>query len=332
MIAATPEMITWAIWWAVLLVSISLDSLFCGLETGIYVTNKVRLDLHADAGRRPAVFLQGMLADPRNLLIVLLIGTNLCRYTTTFSITAMFILAGCGANSQWLTIAVATPVLFVLADSVPKGVFQRLGATGVYRLCWLLRAADVIFRITGLSLLVRGISGALMRLSRTARTSRATLAASGLSAIVAEGRASGVLTDFQSVMAGRIEHIAEVTLADVMVPMSKVVTAPLTVSREQLRQIMSDYNYSRVPLLDNDDRVAGVLDIYESLISDDDAAPADKKTDPLILPADMNITDALYRMQHGHAALAVVEADGKHAGIVTIKDLVEEIVGELEAW
>ena len=55
-------------------------------------------------------------------------------------------------------------------------------------------------------------------------------------------------------------------------------------------------------------------------------------TDPLVLPAETTVTTALYRMRRSHQAMAVVSRNKKHVGIVTIKDLVEEIVGELEAW
>ena len=69
------------------------------------------------------------------------------------------------------------------------------------------------------------------------------------------------------------------------------------------------------------------------MIFDDQAAPREKMTAPLVLPDQAPVTDALYRMQRAHAAMAVVSgAKGRHVGIVTLKDLVEEIVGELEAW
>jgi CBS domain containing-hemolysin-like protein len=56
-------------------------------------------------------------------------------------------------------------------------------------------------------------------------------------------------------------------------------------------------------------------------------------TPPLVLARETPVTEALYGMQRAHAAMAVVSGhDGRHVGIVTLKDLVEEIVGELEAW
>lgn len=56
-------------------------------------------------------------------------------------------------------------------------------------------------------------------------------------------------------------------------------------------------------------------------------------TEPPDLPSDTTVTDALYSMKQANAPMAAVTDDsGRHIGIVTIKDLVEEIVGELEAW
>ena len=97
-------------------------------------------------------------------------------------------------------------------------------------------------------------------------------------------------------------------------------------------QLASRHAYSRLPLTDDHDSVTGILDIYEVLLDDAGAAPCDLATAPLPLPAEMSVTDALYRMQRGRINMAVVESGSAHVGIVTIKDLVEEIVGELEAW
>lgn len=332
MIAALPEWSSWLIWPAVMLVAMCFDALFSGLETGVYVMNKLRLELHVEAGHRPARRLQRMLADTRNLLSVLLIGVNVARYADTFCITALFILAGYGRQAEWLSLAVATPTLFVFTESVPKAVFHRSGAPAVYRCSGLLRVSDIAFKITGVSYLVRGVSWLTMTLFGRRRAQGGLLAPPGLAAVVAEGRASGALTQFQSIMADRIANISEVTLADVMVPMSRVMRAPAGVTRDELRRLIREHNYSRVPVMDERGGVVGVLDVYEALIDEGDAPPEEHTTLPLVLPSAMVVTEALWRMQRTRTPLAVVARNERPVGIVTVKDLVEEIVGELRAW
>lgn len=319
---------TWAIWSAVLVVATLFVGLYCGLETGIYVLNKIRLDLRAEAGDRRARLLRRMLRRPNNLLAVLLIGTNLSSYTVTFAVTTMFVLAGSGHAAQWYALAVATPLLFVFGDSVPKDVFHRLSGTLTYRLSWLLAASDVAFKVTGLSPLIRGVSWLLTRPLRARRP----IADERLAAVFAEGRASGVLTHMQSVMADRVMQIGDVTLADAMVPIDQVTWVRRDVGRDELLQLVRQSSYSRLPVRDEAGLAVGVLDIYDVLADEQLDRPADCMTEPLCLPATMTVTDALYRMQRAHRMMAVVTTGDKPAGIVTIKDLVEEIVGELEEW
>ena len=320
-------------WLAVLVGGVVMTGLYCGLETGIYVINKFRLDLRAESGHRPARRLKRIVDDYNNLLAVLLIGTNVAAYAATFAVSAMFALAGTGHATEWYTIAVATPILFIFGESVPKNVFQRLAERTVYRLSWPLRASSVLFNACGICPLVRGFSWLLMRLIPGRHKGGFHAYHEGLAAIVAEGRASGVLTHFQSVMADRVMQIGQVHLSDVMVPLGAAVTAPAGVARDELVDIIRDHNYSRVPLLDEAGSVVAILDVYKVLLDRSDAEARALAADPLVLPAEAGVTDALYRMQRLRETMAVVEdAESAHVGIVTIKDLVEEIVGELEAW
>jgi len=318
----------WATWSAVLVTATGLCGLYCGLETGTYVLNKIRLDLRAEAGDRRARLLRRMLARPNRLLAVLLIGTNLSSYAVTFAVTTMFVLAGHGEGAEWYALAVATPLLFVLGDSVPKGVFRRLAETLTYRLSWLLAVSDVLFNVTGLAPLVRGVSWLVMLPMRRRRS----VADERLSMIFAEGHASGVLTHMQSVMVDRVMHIADVTLADVMVPLAEVVSIRPDTTRPELLEIVRQSNHSRLPVLGESGQVVGILDIYDVLTDQAVARPAERMGTPLALPAETTVTEALYRMQREHRMMAVVQADARPAGLVTIKDLVEEIVGELEEW
>lgn len=329
-VGQTAELLAWL---AVLAGGVAMTGLYCGLETGIYVINKFRLDLRAESGDRSARRLKDILDNYSNLLAVLLIGTNVAAYAATFAVSAMFMIAGAGHSTEWYTIATATPILFILGEAVPKNVFQRLAEQIVYRLVWVLRASSFLLNACGVCPLVRGFSWLLMRLIPGGRGGGFHAHHEGLAAIVAEGRASGVLTHFQSVMADRIMQIAEVHLDDVMVPLSAAVWARPDVGRDELIDTIRDHNYSRLPLLDEAGRVVAILDVYQVLLDSSGSVPGDLATEPLVLPAGTGVTDALYRMQRLGATMAVVEdADGRHVGIATIKDLVEEIVGELEAW
>jgi len=318
---------TWLGWALLLVVAVGLTALFCGMETGIYVLNKVRLDLRAEAGNRRARRMRRMLASPNNLLAVLLIGTNLSSYAAAFAVTTMFVLGGSGHAAQWYALAVTTPLLFVLGDSVPKDVFQRLAETLVYRLSGLLAAANVLFRVTGLSPLVRSVSWLVMLPLR-----RLGEGEERLSAIFAEGAAAGVLSHMQSAMVDRVMHISDVYLADVMVPMEQVVCIAPDVGRAEMLERVRQNRYSRLPVRGASGEVIGVLDVYDVLAEEAVERPADRMRDALSLPETMPVTEALYRMQRGHCMMAVVRSGGRPAGIVTIKDLVEEIVGELQEW
>ena len=326
---ATADILAYAPWAAGMVAGMALRGLFAGMETGVYVLNKIRLDLRAEQGLRSARRLRRLMQNPNNLLAVLLIGTNVTSYFATVCLTSMLILAGLGASVEWITIFLWTPVLFIFAESVPKNVYQRLAERAVYATSPLLSIANALLLLCGASPLVRGFGAALMKLVR--RGQQADLFAhAGISAVMAEGHASGVLTHFQTVMADRVSRIGTVTLGDVMVPMGRVVSAPVGVDRDALRETFRDHNYSRLPLIGDDGRVAGVLDIYDALTG---AAPTAESMTPAVrLSADLNITDALYRMQRTGTMLAVVESGDRDIGIVTVKDLVEEIVGELQAW
>ena len=333
MIAAAGESLGWLLWPAVIAAAVATDAFFCGMETGVYVVNKARLDLRAEAGSRAARVLRGLLSDSNRLLAVILIGTNLAAYTATFGITSLYKSAGFDDQSAgWYALATATPLLFIFGESVPKNVFQQLSEKLVYRLAWLLELAGVVFRTCGALPLVKGFSTGLLRLLPLGRRRSSPLGHEGVAAVMSEGVASGLLTASQSAMAERVMHIGEVSLADVATPMSRVVWVPAAATREQVLDQVQVSDYSRLPVLDAGGAVVGILNIYDVLADEDGTSPAAKAAAPFFLPAEICVTDALYRLQRAGAVMAIVGRDGETVGLVTVKDLVEEIVGELYAW
>lgn len=328
---AESSVFTEAALWVVLAFSIVMSAFFKATETGIYVVNKVRLDLRAEGGDPAARRLRKLLGDPSSVLLAILVGVNLADYASAFSATTLLTLWGVSQAEWWALVAV-TPVMFILGESVPKNLIQRLGERLMYPLSGLLRISVAIMNAVGLAPVAKGFMWLTLKLTR-AHPKRSPLGYEGISAIVAEGQASGVLSHFQTIMADRIMHIQEVRLRNVMIPMSRVVSAPRDISRAGLLELLRHHEYSRLPLTDERGQITGVLDIYDVLNAPEQEAPAARMVEPLFLDGQMTVTQALYQMQHSHKMMAVVlGAGGKHVGIATIKDIVEEIVGELEAW
>jgi putative hemolysin len=324
---------SWIAWGAVLAVCLALAGLLAGMETGIYVLNRIRLDLRSEAGGAAARTLRRMLDRPAHLLAVLLVGNNLAVYWATFAVSAMLVLAGRREYVELYALAVTAPLMLVLGESVPKNVFQRLTETLTYRMAGLLAAVDRVLTATGMVPLVRGVSWVLFRALRVRAASRRPLGREGLAAVVAEGHASGALTHSQSIMADRVMNIADVCLKDVMIPMAKVHAASASAGRERLVALAAEVNHSRLPVVDETGHVTGILDVLDILTCDGDSFSPQRIRTPLVLSSQEGVTDALYQMQRQNAHMAVVRDDrGAHVGIVTIKDLVEEIVGPLEAW
>jgi CBS domain containing-hemolysin-like protein len=318
---------------AVLAASLACGFLFSGLETGVYTLNKVRLELRASSGHVGARRLAEMLGSGDRLLVVLLIGSNLVEYVTTWAIVRLFLQAGTGEHAaSFYTELIATTAIFILGESLPKNVFRLHAERLVYRWSWFLRAANRLFTVTGLLPLVSGVSWAMLRLVRGGKPGP-TLSEERMAEIFAEGQAGGAMTHTQTVMADRVMRLRSVSLAAAMVPLHKVATVAPDATRQELLRVVASTNFSRLPVRAGSGAILGVLDVYDVLADEDVQRPTERMTDPLILIETYSISDALYHMQRSHRRMAVVaSAAGRHVGIVTIKDLVEEIVGELEAW
>ena len=322
--------------WVALLAGMALSFIYSGMETGIYVVNKVRLDLRAEAGRRRAVRLAKMLARPDRPLMVILIGNNLANYLASAGLVVILTARGV-VRSDVYSVAILTPLVFLFCELLPKNLFQRHGETLAYVFSAFLSLSRRLFALLGLTALVRGLMWVVFALAGRREYRRAAaLAGSGdrLAGILAEGQASGVLTHMQSIIAERVVNIGQVRLRDVMVPLDQAALVPESVTPEQLRELLASSDHPRFGVYSGErENVVGMLNAYDVLLDETGASPASHVTTPAKLLEDMGVTEALVRLQQDRTVVGFVFSDaGRCVGLVSVKDLVEEIVGELEEW
>jgi CBS domain containing-hemolysin-like protein len=149
-----------------------------------------------------------------------------------------------------------------------------------------------------------------------------------------ESREEGVLSAHDDWMARNIMKLEKTRLRDVMVPMERVVSVPRNATVDDLRNISKTRVYSRIPVYDGDKgNIVGLVGLVEYLCDCSGKPVAEFIRRAPRLKESMSVNEALLtlRRTRDHMGL-VVDNNDKVIGIATIKDLVEEIVGELEEW
>jgi len=329
---------TWL--WAGAALGLLIAALANGTETGLYRLNRIRLRLRADAGDRRARTLIDLLADLRGMIIVCLIGTNAGAFLATALGTVLVASAGWVARPEAVEVlatAIVAPILFVFADVVPKSIFTAEADHWMYPLARPMKAAYVLLRRIGVLPALNGLSNLVLRLIRRREAAADPFhPRERLRAILREGAAEGVISGYQHELAGKVLGLREQLVHAVMIPIGRAAAVPADIDRQGFLAELRRHSFSRLPVWEGRrENVVGIVRILDVLAAGD--RPLDMKAlmnrDFTAVPPDMTVAQALLRLRKARAPIAVVRDDkGRAVGLITVKDLVEEVVGELAEW
>ncbi|MEZ6183729.1 MAG: CNNM domain-containing protein [Planctomycetota bacterium] len=305
------------------------SALFSGVETGAYRFNRTRHRIRVAEESRAAKLVSALTGDMTSFVIVCLIGTNLFNVLVSFSTTAFLESLQLGNPELVATLTVA-PLLFLLGEVAPKELFRRHPNRLLYAfappvavfafLCrpatWLLRQVTRLLRLFGLN---------------PDDDERGLLAQQRLRQAISAGAAGGTLTDYQERLAGNIFSLHGRTAEHVMVPLRDLDTIEVSTELEAAQGYVRQRGRTRYPVYKNRvDAVVGVITLYDLLFEERPGLTVRNYVeDVLRVPPDEGVAQVLLRMRQARSKLAVVERGGQALGIVTLKDLVEEITGEL---
>jgi putative hemolysin len=324
------------------LLMITLAGLFAGSETGIYRLSRLRLRLGVEKGRWSSILLATALHDSSGLLLTLLVGTNLSHYVATSSITSIFLRAAASERAAEIYATLLTaPLLFVFSELVPKNVFLHRADRLTSLVAPLLYVSHKLFTWCGIVPLLKLTSRLFARLLGSPATPEITVMTSQsqqVRALLRDTREEGLLSTVQSEMLDRIVNIPGVRLDAVMVPLSRVQMVEIHCDRAMLLEQLRRHALTRLLVWQEaPENVVGFLDIYEALGADEEFTSVERFLQPLrSMDAGTPIIDALEVMRREQRKIILVtRRRGKRAvpaGIVTMKDLVEELMGELAEW
>jgi putative hemolysin len=313
-----------------------LESFFSGTETGMYSLNRFRLGARAEGGDADALRLQKLLSRPGNLICTLLLGTNLSIYVATAQCTNLMDSLTVWSNPMIpaiLTTVVMSPLVLVFAEMTPKELFRRRADTLPYDVSRSVKVLSVAFKIP--VLVIRGIVSVLERwLGLSGEKEDLLFSRQELVDLISVGAKEGVISSHQADMARKVMKLHKVKLGDVMTPLDSITMIEQNASVQTLLDVADGRRHSRIPVFAKiKTDIVGVVNIFDVFYEPDRGQNVSDYVEPLIrLPRETLTSYALAALQKKKRVIVLVEGDGVPVGIVTIKDLVEEIAGDLSDW
>jgi putative hemolysin len=307
-----------------------LEGFFATAEIAMVSANRRRLRHRADAGHRSAGLALKLLARPEHLLATTLLGAYMAAAANTILVTA-FWLDALGPAGEVPALLTLPPVLLILGEIIPKSIGRQQATLLAERMAPILWMASII--IYPATLLLGGISRMVLVLIGVRKTGQFPfITREDLRLVVTKTGPEVDLEGKERIFIHRILQFSLRTVKEVMVPLVRVTAIPDTLTVGQALEEFRTTRYSRLPVYHHRiDNLIGVLHDFDLLGEDGHERTLKTYMRPVnYVPELKKIDRLLSEMQRQGIHLAVVVDEyGGAVGIVTIEDLLEEIVGEI---
>lgn len=304
---------------------VALSAFFSSAETAIMASGRVKLTHQMEKGKRGAEQALRLLEKPGPVLATILVGNNLVNVSAAALATVIW-------GPLWATV-ILTLVLLVAAEVTPKTLAASMPEEWARRVALPIRAS--IFVLRPLAWIVTVIAEVFLYLILgSKRRRRRGLSRQEFLTALRIGAREGELEPSETRMARELLALKDLPVGDIMVPTESVVMVDEASSWEEVFDLVARSGHTRYPVHRGDPaQPVGILLVRE-LLERHQTAPEnwrrfvrELKRVPDTLEADELMRDM--QIQRFHMA-AVEDAHGRVRGIVTLEDILEEIVGEIE--
>ncbi len=315
------------------LLSLLLSGFFAGSETALVSLGRIDLQAMREKGDRRGAVIRGLKAHTSRLLAVILIGQNL--FLSAASASATTLATGWFGARYGVLISVlfSTVALFVFAEMTPKAI-GAASPVAVSRavavpLSWMMKVLSPVAE------LCVGLTNRLLALFGIAQ-SRPGLTEEELKSVFNLGADEGVIHREEKRLLHKVVEFGDKTVRDIMVPRTRIVALPETASFNDVRTLLREQKLSRLPVYRGSiDNIVGILhakDLFDLSDADERAFELGTYVDPPFLVPEFKRAEELFRemrRRHTHMAI-VVDEHGGTAGLATIEDVIEELLGQIQ--
>ncbi|MET0009430.1 MAG: hemolysin family protein [Candidatus Thiodiazotropha sp. 6PLUC9] len=324
---------SWSVELLIIVIFLLLKGFFSGSEIAMVNSDKLKLRHLAKLGNRGAALVLKLFKTPDVILGTTLVGTNLATVIIS-TLGALVCIDLFGPAGDLISVLLLTPVLLIFGEVVPKSVFQQEADSLVSRLIYVLRFFSFVFypvififsRIARLVTRIVGGGSVPQNMFITREELRVLLD-------VSESASDPQTIDRKRIR--RIIRFADTTVGEAMIPLPDVVGFNEVRHMKEAVRLVMKHGYNRLPVYrGNITNVKGILtlDTWDLMQPDLDSRPISDFISPVLyLSPRQTIDRALPMLQAREDHMAVVVDEfGSAVGILTMEDVFEEVVGEID--
>jgi len=317
----------------IILLCVVMSAYFSATETAFNTFNRIRVKNLAEKGNKRAARALALSDNYDTLISTILIGNNIVNILAASLSTLYFtkLLAG-GSAAQFATTistAVMTIIVLTFGEIAPKTIAKQSPDKFVLFSTPIISALVVIFK--PLSFIFKQLQNLLSRIFKSDEDQGMT--EEELISIIEEAAEDGDLDEEESTLIKSAIEFNELDVGDIFTPRIDITAVRSDISKEDLAKVFTESGYSRIPIYDDDlDNIHGLV-YYKDFFSDahTTAIPISDIVKPVMyVTKTQKINDVLKDLQEKQMHMAIVTDEyGSTAGIVTLEDILEEIVGEI---
>ena len=316
----------------IVVILIALSGFFSSSETALTSVNQIRLRQRATEGDKKSMTVLKLLEKPQDVISSILIGNNIVNIASS-AVATVFFTQLFGASGPVVATVVMTILVLIFGEVLPKTAAQqqpemisRKVAKPISRITTIFK--PVVFLLTALS-------GLVTKWLFSHVDEAPTITEEEFKALVEVGEEEGVLQREERAYIDNVLDFSSATASDMMKPRTSVVALDVEATEEEIFELLKDNRYSRIPVYeDSIDHIIGILymkDVVRLLAQGETIHLREILRDPYFI-GESAVADRIFReLKARNLSIAVVVDEyAGTSGIITMEDILEELVGNID--
>lgn len=314
-----------------LVILIALSAFFSSAETALVTANKMRIRALMEEGDKRAIILDKIISNQGKMLSAILIGNNIVNISAS-SLATIITQELIGDYAVSLTTGILTVVVLIFGEITPKTA-ASLNSDKI-ALAYARIIYAIMFVLTPVIFVINKMANGVMFILRIdTNKKKSTITESELRTIVDVSHEEGVIEQEEKEMIKNVFDFGDAEAKDVMVPRIDMCMVPMDISYSDLVGIFRENRYTRIPVYeDSTDNVIGIINMKDLLFYDE---KTEFSVSNYLRPAFYTyeykkLSELMLEMKKDSVNIIIVlDEYGAATGLITLEDLLEEIVGEI---